>query len=155
MIDKLAFGDVQSVTVGVCFLPDAHVDVVVFDVDCEWEHGTPGGFPVVFGMERTEPIVTEEIAGVLVYVDIVVPVFFLASDEVMASKLFDSVVERFPLCEFEEVPAVEENAVVTTPRAVGHALEREVRIELHDRLTVGMYFDAGGAGHGVVSRRVA
>ncbi len=148
MIDETAFGDVQSVTVGMRFLSDAHVDIAVFDVDFERKHGTPGRFPLVFGVKCTKTVVAEEIAGVVVDVDVVVPVFLLASDEIPTSELFDGVIERFPLCEFVEIFPIEEYPMVTTPRTVGNTFEREIRIELHDRLTAGMDFDSSGFDHG-------
>lgn len=155
MVDDVPIGDVQPFTVCVCLVTDRDVDIVVFDVDFEREHRASRWLPVVFGVERTSTVVTEEIAGMFVDVDVFVPVFFLASDEITSTNLLDRFVDVLTLCEFKEILTIQKHAVVTTPRAFGNALEREVRIKLDNGLTAGMNFDALVVGHGNTSRRVA
>ncbi len=155
MVDDVPIGDIQPFAVCVCLITDRDVDIIVFDVDFEREHRASRWLPVVFGVERTATVVTEEIAGVFVDIDVFVPVFFLASDEITSTNLLDGLVDILTLCKFKEVFTIQKHAVVTTPRAFGNALEREVRIELDNGLTAGIHFDALVVGHGNTSRRVA
>ncbi len=147
MVHNFAFGDVQSIAVLVCFLPDGNVNLTVLNVNLQGKDRTARWLPIVFGMQRTESLVVEEIAGLVVDIDELIAVFGFSSDEIVAFQLFEWPIERFTGGEFAEVFPVEQDAVLTTPGAFRHALERERLVKLNDCLTAGIHLHARMSAH--------
>ncbi len=142
VVDNATFTDVQSVAVVVGRIANIDVEFSVLEPDAERKDGTPSRFPVLFEMKRTEAVFPQERTGTAVFGDVVVPVFFLACNEFFAAKFRRGLGEIRSLRERYEVPVVEENPVVTAPRTIVDAFEREIRIELDDGLAAGEDFDS-------------
>jgi len=148
VVDHPALADAQSVTVTLGVLPDRYYDVTVLDGDVEGKDRTAGGLPVVFGVQRAEAVLAEEVAGPFVDVDVLVAVLVLALEEGLAVDVGGRLVEVLAGGQLQEVLLVEEHAVVTAPRALVDALEGQLRVEVRDGLPTGVDLHAAGARHG-------
>jgi hypothetical protein len=86
----------------------------------------------VFRVQRAQAVVAQEKAGFPVLADVLLAVFGFLADEVLAAYLRGRVPERGAVGEFEKVAFVQEDAVVTAPRAVVDTLEGQCGVEVDD-----------------------
>ncbi len=142
MVDDATFADVQSLTVFAGFLTNGDVNVAVFDGHRERKDRTPCRLPVFLGVQRTEPIITKEKAGLPILADVLVAVFVLLADEILAANLRSRLGERGTVREFEKIRLVQQHTVLTAPRTLVDALEGQCRVKFDDNLFARMDLDA-------------
>lgn len=142
MVDDTTLADVQSLTVLAGFLTDRDVNVAILDSNRKREYRAPRGFPIFFCVQRTEAVITEEKAGLSVLADVLVTVFVLLADEILAAHLRGRLRKRGAVREFEKIRLVEQHAVLTAPCALVDALEGQSGVELDDDLFARVDLDA-------------
>ena len=138
MVDNAAVAYVQAITMLVGSLPNRHMYFPVLDGDGERENGTPCWLPACFGVEFTEPILAEEIAGFTLLINVFVSLFLLLFDEFLSTNCSGGIGQRRVVCKFKEVLFVEQDAMLTTPGTLVDALEGEFGIEIDNSLLTGI-----------------